>query len=57
LRWETPDFAARAVMPDHRVAELKLSPYRGKYVILFFYRLDFTFVCPSEIIAFDEGLK
>ena len=51
-----PDFAAQAVMPDNSFAELKLSSYRGKYVILFFYPLDFTFVCPSEIIAFDKAL-
>ena len=51
-----PDFAAQAVMPDSSFAELKLSSYRGKYVILFFYPLDFTFVCPSEIIAFDKAL-
>jgi peroxiredoxin 2/4 len=51
-----PDFAAQAVMPDNSFAELKLSSYRGKYVVLFFYPLDFTFVCPSEIIAFDAAL-
>jgi peroxiredoxin (alkyl hydroperoxide reductase subunit C) len=51
-----PDFAAQAVLPDSSFAELKLSSYRGKYVILFFYPLDFTFVCPSEIIAFDKAL-
>jgi peroxiredoxin (alkyl hydroperoxide reductase subunit C) len=36
--------------------DFKLSDYRGKYVILFFYPLDFTFVCPSEILAFDKAL-
>jgi peroxiredoxin 2/4 len=51
-----PDFAAQAVLPDNSFAELRLSSYRGKYVILFFYPLDFTFVCPSEIIAFDKAL-
>jgi len=51
-----PDFRAQAVMPDNSFAELKLSDYRGKYVILFFYPLDFTFVCPSEIIAFNKAL-
>jgi peroxiredoxin (alkyl hydroperoxide reductase subunit C) len=51
-----PDFTAQAVMPDNSFAELKLSSYRGKYVVLFFYPLDFTFVCPSEIIAFDKCL-
>ena len=53
---EAPDFTATAVMPDNTFKELKLSGYRGKYVILFFYPLDFTFVCPSEIIAFDKKL-
>jgi len=53
---EAPEFAAQAVMPDNSFAELKLSSYRGKYVVLFFYPLDFTFVCPSEIIAFDAAL-
>ena len=51
-----PDFKAQAVMADNSFAELKLSDYRGKYVILFFYPLDFTFVCPSEIIAFNKAL-
>jgi peroxiredoxin (alkyl hydroperoxide reductase subunit C) len=53
---EAPDFTAQAVMPDNSFSELKLSAYRGKYVVLFFYPLDFTFVCPSEIIAFDKAL-
>lgn len=51
-----PDFTARAVMPDNSFGELTLSAYRGRYVLLFFYPLDFTFVCPSEIIAFDKKL-
>jgi peroxiredoxin (alkyl hydroperoxide reductase subunit C) len=51
-----PDFTAMAVMPDDSFAELTLSSLRGKYVVLFFYPLDFTFVCPSEIIAFDKAL-
>ena len=53
---EAPDFTAKAVMPNDSFADLKLSSYRGKYVVLFFYPLDFTFVCPSEIIAFDAAL-
>jgi peroxiredoxin (alkyl hydroperoxide reductase subunit C) len=53
---EAPDFVAQAVMPNNSFAELKLSSYRGKYVVLFFYPLDFTFVCPSEIVAFDNAL-
>ena len=53
---EAPDFTAQAVMGNNSIEELKLSDYRGKYVVLFFYPLDFTFVCPSEIIAFDKAL-
>jgi peroxiredoxin (alkyl hydroperoxide reductase subunit C) len=52
----SPDFTAQAVMPDNSFQELTLSSYRGKYVVLFFWPLDFTFVCPSEIIAFDKAL-
>jgi peroxiredoxin (alkyl hydroperoxide reductase subunit C) len=53
-----PDFTATAVMPDNSFNEgFKLSSYQGKYVVLFFYPLDFTFVCPSEIIAFDAALE
>jgi len=54
---QAPDFTATAVMGDNSFKEdFKLSDFRGKYVILFFYPLDFTFVCPSEIIAFDKAL-
>ena len=51
-----PSFNATAVFPDNSIEELKLESLRGKYVVLFFYPLDFTFVCPSEIIAFDKKL-
>ena len=55
---EAPDFTATAVMPDNTFnKEFSLSDYRGKYVVMFFYPLDFTFVCPSEIIAFDKKLE
>lgn len=53
---EAPDFTAQAVMPDNSFAELTLSSYRGKHLILFFYPLDFTFVCPSEILAFNRAV-
>jgi peroxiredoxin (alkyl hydroperoxide reductase subunit C) len=53
---EAPDFTAQAVMGDNTFSELTLSSFRGKYVVVFFYPLDFTFVCPSEIIAFDRVL-
>ncbi|HUP92133.1 MAG TPA: peroxiredoxin [Solimonas sp.] len=52
-----PDFKAQAVMPDGSFKEIKLSDYRGKHVVLFFWPLDFTFVCPSEIIAHDNRRK
>lgn len=52
-----PDFTAQAVMPDNSFKNLSLSDYKGKYVVLFFYPLDFTFVCPTEIIAFSDSLK
>ena len=53
---EAPDFEAQVVTADNQFESLKLSSLRGKYVCLFFYPLDFTFVCPSEIIAFDNKL-
>lgn len=49
-----PDFEAQAVMPDGAFKQISLSDYKGKYTILFFYPLDFTFVCPTEIIAFSD---
>ncbi|HIK40361.1 MULTISPECIES: peroxiredoxin [Thermoleptolyngbya] len=48
-----PDFTAEAVV-DQEFKTIKLSDYRGKYVVLFFYPLDFTFVCPTEITAFSD---
>ena len=51
-----PDFTADAVYPDFSIAPFTLSSLRGKYAALFFYPMDFTFVCPSEIIAFDRAL-
>lgn len=54
-----PDFTAKAVMPDNNIEEnFTLSKYlKGKVGLLFFYPLDFTFVCPSEIIAFNNRVK
>ena len=56
---KAPDFTAAAIMGDNSINEnFTLSEYlKGKTGILFFYPLDFTFVCPSEIIAFDHRLK
>ena len=50
---QAPDFTATAVF-DQEFQEVKLSQYRGRYVVLFFYPLDFTFVCPTEITAFSD---
>jgi alkyl hydroperoxide reductase subunit AhpC len=50
-----PAFTCNAVMPDGSVGPISLSDYKGKYVVLFFYPLDFTFVCPTEIIAFSDA--
>ena len=53
-----PDFTAKAVMPDGSIMdEFTLSHYHGQYVVLFFYPLDFTFVCPTELIAFSKRIK
>ena len=49
-----PDFKAQAVMPDKEFKPVSLSDYKGRYVLLFFWPLDFTFVCPTEIIAFSD---
>lgn len=52
-----PTFKAVAVMPDNSFKEdFKLEDYRGKYVVVFFYPLDFTFVCPTEILEFNKFL-
>lgn len=54
-----PDFTAAAVMGNGEITEsfnLK-SHIKGKYAVVFFYPLDFTFVCPSELIAFDHRLE
>lgn len=54
---EAPDFTATAVMPDGSFKEISLTDFRGSYVLLYFYPLDFTFVCPSEILAFDKHVE
>jgi peroxiredoxin 2/4 len=52
---EAPDFTAPAVMPDGTFnEEFHLADLRGQHVVLFFWPLDFTFVCPTEIIAHDR---
>jgi peroxiredoxin (alkyl hydroperoxide reductase subunit C) len=51
-----PEFKGKAVV-DGKFQEIKLSDYQGKYLVLFFYPLDFTFVCPTEIIAFSDRIQ
>jgi peroxiredoxin (alkyl hydroperoxide reductase subunit C) len=50
---QAPDFRATAVV-DQEFRELSLRDYRGRDVVLFFYPLNFTFVCPTEITAFSD---
>ena len=55
---QAPDFTAKAVFPNGEVKDIKLSDFKGdKYVVLFFYPFDFTFVCPTEILAFSNHVK
>ncbi|KAI0244296.1 Peroxiredoxin 1 [Massospora cicadina] len=51
-----PQFKAQALI-DGEFKEISLSEYEGKYVVLFFYPMDFTFVCPTEIIAFSDAAE
>lgn len=49
-----PDFTCSAYMPDGSFKDVKLSDYKGQYVVLFFYPADFTFVCASEVPGFNN---
>ncbi|CAL1680163.1 unnamed protein product [Lasius platythorax] len=51
-----PSFSGTAVV-NGQFKDINLSDYKGKYVVLFFYPLDFTFVCPTEIVAFSDRVK
>jgi peroxiredoxin (alkyl hydroperoxide reductase subunit C) len=54
---QAPDFKATALLGNNEIKDVSLSEItKGKYAVLFFYPLDFTFVCPSELIAFDHRL-
>ncbi len=53
-----PDFTANAVLGNNEITSITFSKVtKGKYAVVFFYPLDFTFVCPSELIAFDHRLE
>ena len=55
---KAPEFTAAAVLADGSINErFALADYAGKYVVLFFYPLDFTFVCPTELIAFSRRIN
>ncbi len=54
---KAPEFKAVAVLEDNSFKEISLSDYKGKKVLLFFYPLDFTFVCPTEILAFSDAVE
>ena len=51
---QAPEFSTTAVVNGDFVENFTMSQFKGKYVVLFFYPLDFTFVCPTEICAFSD---
>ncbi|POM80424.1 Thioredoxin-dependent peroxide reductase [Phytophthora palmivora] len=53
VQGQAPQFTAQAVV-DGDITDVSLDTYRGQYVVLFFYPKDFTYVCPTEIIAFND---
>jgi len=54
---EAPAFTAMAVMPGDTFEEIALDEFRGRYVALVFYPLDFSIVCPTEILAIDHRVE
>lgn len=54
---QAPDFKAKAIVNGQIVSDFSLTHFRGKNVVLFFYPLDFTFVCPTELHAFQEQIE
>jgi alkyl hydroperoxide reductase subunit AhpC len=51
---KAPDFSIDAVVGDGDFKKVSLGDYKGKYVVLFFYPADFTFICPTEIQEFSR---
>lgn len=49
-----PDYKGQALMPDGDIQNIDLADYRGKWTVLFFWPMDFTFVCPTEIKGFNQ---
>ena len=54
VRKPAPSFSADAVVPGGDFKTVRLEDYKGKYLVLFFYPLDWTFVCPTEICQFSD---
>lgn len=54
---QAPEFTAEALLPNGEIETISLKDFRGKYVFLFFYPMDFSFVCPTEIIGFSDRSK
>lgn len=52
-----PSFSCEAVYDGGEIKKVSLSDFKGKWLVLFFYPLDFTFICPTEITQFRESLK
>ncbi|RDA85939.1 hypothetical protein CP532_0819 [Ophiocordyceps camponoti-leonardi (nom. inval.)] len=52
-----PAFTAQAVMPGGEFKDVSLSDFKGQWVILLFYPLDFTFVCPTELVEFSDAME
>lgn len=57
LNHPAPNFNEVALMPNGTFKKIDLASYKGKWVVLFFYPLDFTFVCPTEICQFSDRVK
>ena len=56
VQHQAPEFKGQAVI-DGQFKEIALEDYKGKWLVFFFYPLDFTFVCPTEIIAFSDKIQ
>jgi alkyl hydroperoxide reductase subunit AhpC len=56
VRKPAPAFTTKALLSNGEFAEVSLSDFAGKYIVLLFYPLDFTFVCPTELIAFSDAI-
>ncbi len=54
---KAPGFQEKAILQGKTIEEVSLEDYSGKYIVFFFYPLDFTFVCPTELHAFQDKLE